>query len=378
MLCLVWLPHSYNGRGPAESCVRVIAEFPACGIETHLYVSRLRKPVSPELRVFESAGPLLRYLPWRLARPLAQWFLRRRFRAAIDRAPPGSLAYFWPNVPEELVRRARARGLVTVREMINSPTATAKPILDAAYRKAGFAPQHTITDEVAARETAELQLHDHVFASNPEVERALKHLGIPAERILPTTFGWVAARFGGENAAPEPGRPFRACYVGTLNVRKGVPELLAAWREAGLDGELWLAGQVDPMLQPLVDEALASDPRIRHFGHVTDVATFYRQCDAFVFPTHEEGGPQVTYEAASCGLAVVTTPMGAARLVDHGRTGLVVEPGSVSAIVAALRQLAGDGEMCRSMGEAAARAAPDYEYGAVGRQRAGLLKAIRV
>ena len=36
----------------------------------------------------------------------------------------------------------------------------------------------------------------------------------------------------------------RVLYVGTLNVRKGVPTLLKAWKHSGIDGELVLAGVV--------------------------------------------------------------------------------------------------------------------------------------
>ena len=373
MLCLVCLPHSYTGRGPAESCVRAIAEFARNGLEVHLHVPRARKAVPPGITVVESLGPLARRLPWKLVRKLGIARLRRQFARAIDAAPPGSIAYFWPNVSPALVERAKARGLITVREMINSPVGHAKPILDAAYRAAGFAPDHPITDAVVARENAELVLHDHVFASNPEVEKALIALEIPRERILPTTFGWVGSRFPPVAAPPLRDHPFRFCYAGTLNVRKGVPELIEAWRTAGIAGELWLAGAVDPLLERLVADALAEVPGLRHFGHVEDIASFYRQCDAFIFPTHEEGGPQVTYEAAACGLPVITTPMGAARLVEDGVNGLIVPPGDAAALARAMTRLAADRQACAAMGEKAAAGAARFEYGVVGSQRAQLL-----
>ncbi|WP_048884485.1 glycosyltransferase family 4 protein [Aurantiacibacter atlanticus] len=374
MQCLVYLPHSYSGRGPAESCVRILAGFAEEGIDAHLHVVRARIPIPSQIQTHQSAGLIHRLLPWRFIGSSAIRRHSRAFAEAIDRAPSDAIAYFWPNVPADLVLRARARGLVCVREMINSPLATAKPLLDKAYAEAGIAPDHGLTDEMVARENEELALHDYIFASNPEVEAGLKRLGIPAQKILPTSFGWDKARFAARPAPPSKARPFRACYVGTINVRKGVHELLDGWNAAGIDGELWFAGSIDESLKKWFDEQIAADARITHFGHVDDIAAFYRQCDVFVFPTHEEGGPQVTYEAASCGLPAVTTPMGAARLTRDGDTGIVIPVGDSEAVATAFQRLSDDPVLCARLGENAEVAAAQFEYAVVGAQRAQLLK----
>lgn len=372
--CLVFLPHSYVGRGPAESCVRIIEALPEQGIDTTLFVLRARKPVSPTLNVVEAAGPLLRRLPFRHMRAPATRKLHRAFARAIDRAAPGTIAWFWPDSPTELVRRARKRGLVTVREMINSPLAHAKPILDAAYAMRGLLPAHGISDEDVVRENDELTHYDRLFASNPEVEKALLALGVEPARILSTSYGWDRQRFlGADSTHDDAGdRPLRVCFVGLMNVRKGIPDLIDAWKQANVDGELVVAGSIEGCLRPMLDDALA-EGILRHVGHVDNVAALYRSCDMFVFPTLEEGGPQVTYEAASCGLPVITTPMGAARLVENGSTGLVVEAGNVAALAEALRAFAADAPLRKACGEAAQAAVERYEYRTVGRQRADLL-----
>lgn len=372
--CLVFLPHSYAGRGPAESCVRLLDAFGAGGVDVRLHVIRTRKPAGPGVKVVQALGPLGQRLPFSMIRDSGLRKVAAKFRKALNAAPAGSIAWFWPDVPDDLVRHARARGIVTVREMINSPLAHAKPILDAAYAAAGFAPAHGISDEAVARECAELQLHDYLFASNPEVEKALLALGIERERILSTTFGWVKSRFAGlAPRVPDASRPPRFCFVGTMNVRKGVPELLTAWAKAGIDGELRLAGAVEPCLAPQVAAAVASG-NVQHFGHIENVGEFYRECDVFVFPTHEEGGPQVGYEAASCGLPLIVTPMGAGRLVEDGVTGLIVPPGDVDALALALRRMADDTPFRETCAAAAQTAASRFEYDTVGRERMALLQ----
>lgn len=374
--CLVYLPHSYTGRGPAHSCVRIVEHFPANGLPTELFVVRCRKAVSPALMLREALGPVGRWLPYRLLAGIGRRVLEWRFARAIDRAAPGSIAYFWPDSPAALVLRAKACGLVTVREMINSPLAYAKPALDRAYQAAELPPTHGLDTVDVERENAELVLYDFLFASNPEVEAAMVRAGVPADRILPVTFGRDEQRFSGPTSVPERQQDgLRACFVGTLNVRKGVADLLVAWQQAGIAGELWLAGSIEPCLARLVSLAVEGGT-VRHFGHVEDVAQFYRQCDVFVFPTHEEGGPQVTYEAAGCGLPVITTPMGAARLVEHGKTGLVFPIGDREALADCLQTIASQPAMREEMGRAAQAASANFEYRAVSMRRAALLRQL--
>jgi len=236
-------------------------------------------------------------------------------------------------------------------------------------------PAHLATDRVIADETLELREYDFLFASNPEVEASLTRLGIRRDQILPTTFGWTSDRFHDSTPEPRLDRGVRALFVGSIGVRKGVPELLDAWQDAGVDGELVLVGSVEPVIADMV-ERHTRDGRVRLTGHVKDVGAMYKSADIFVFPTLEEGGPQVTYEAAGCGLPIITTPMGAARLVENGRSGVVVAPGSREQLTAALRKLAEDPGLRASYGETAKAHATAFDYRHVGRSRGRQLEEI--
>lgn len=370
--CLVYLPHSYTGSGPAESCMQMLAAFPGLGWDVSVHLIRARKALPVGVEGVEAAGGLMRHLPFCWIARAAKRHLDRQFAVALDRAPIGSVAWFWPDAPVALVRRARANRLVAVREMINSPWAHAKPVLDRAFAQAGIAPTHGITTSSIAHENEELAAYDAVFAGNAEVERALTELGISPPRILASSFGWTACRF----APPEhrdAKRPFRAAFVGTLGVRKGVPVLLQAWEAAGISGELVLAGAIEDNVRPLVEAAVSRGNGVRWLGPTANVAVLLSASDLFVFPTWEEGGPQVTYEAAAMGLPIVTTPMGAARLVNDEKTGLIVPPGDVDALANAIRHAASDAGARAIWGAAARKAADAFEYVHVGAERSGLL-----
>lgn len=371
--CLVYAPYSFSGRGPAESCAQIAGGMAAAGVRTEVHAGRRRSALPPGVHVREPFPLVGSRLPWRTVEGPALRRLETRFRAALaDADPRTTVAHFWPGTPSRLVTEARDRGVLTVREMINSACATSGPILDSAYARLGLVPAHAVTPEVIEGESEELRLYDHFFASNPEVERSLLALGVAAGQILPTTFGWRPARFAGQSPIAR-GSGVRAVFVGRIGVRKGIPELLEGWASADVDGELLLVGSVDPEVAELVEEHTRSG-RVRVWGYADNPGAVYAGSDLFVFPTWEEGGPQVTYEAAGCGLPVVTTPMGAARLVEHERTGLVVDPGSPDQIAAAVRRLAEEVGTRHAYGTAARSAAAEFTYERVGAARAELLR----
>ena len=373
--CLVYAAYSFNGTGPAQSCASIVANFPD-DLVAEVYLARTRIPLGPNVRVHQALPPVVRKLPWRLVADRADRAVERAFAHALRQHDPAtSVAYIWPGAPVSLIRTARECGMPVVREMINSACATSGRILDAAYRGLGLPPTHTVTAQAIAGETEELLEFDYLFASNPEVEASLARLDIPAERILPTTFGWDSDRSADPSAAPRLAQGIRALFVGSIGVRKGIPDLLAAWQGADVDGELVLAGRVEPAIADLVDRHTASR-RVRLAGFVDDLGPLYRSADVFVFPTLEEGGPQVTYEAAGCGLPVITTPMGAARLVDDGRTGIVVPPGDRQRLTDALHLLGTDASLRAEYGARAKDAAAAFDYRHVGLARGRMLADI--
>ena len=320
---LVYAPWSLNGMGPGQTCVWVVSGFPLGGARTELFTARIRIPIAKHIIVHQSLSQPMRSLPWRIVATSALRQLDKMFWHALESADPAdTIAYFYRTPRAELVEFARSQGILTVRELVNTACATSGPILDQAYARHGLAPRHTVTKDKIETETRELRAYDYFFAPNAEVEKSLANLGFAAEQILPTSFGWSSERFPSATRTNSSNLTPRFLFVGTLNVRKGVPELVEAWEAAGTPGELVLAGPTDPEVAKIVERHAASES-VTPLGFVKDVGALFRTADVFVFPTHEEGGPQVTYEAASFGLPIITTSMGAGRVVVDGETGSI-------------------------------------------------------
>ena len=125
-----------------------------------------------------------------------------------------------------------------------------------------------------------------------------------------------------------------------------------------------LVGDAPPgsnnILRPVLEhqvKRLGVEPSIRFLGWRKDVGTVLAASDIMAAPsTCEEGGPLVVLEAMAMRKAVVVSRIGGATdMVEHGRTGLLVEPGSSAALAEAIASLLADPVRAQQMGEAGRR-----------------------
>jgi glycosyltransferase involved in cell wall biosynthesis len=99
------------------------------------------------------------------------------------------------------------------------------------------------------------------------------------------------------------------------------------------------------------------DKRVTFTGRVENVDDHLRASDVFAFPSFFEALPLSVIEAASCGLACVATPVGGiVDVLDDGRSGVLVPPGDVAGLTAALEGLLADPGRRTTLGAAAREA----------------------
>ena len=124
-------------------------------------------------------------------------------------------------------------------------------------------------------------------------------------------------------------------------------------RDNGVPG----SGAGDGPRRPHLEARVAAeglDARVRFVGNQDDVTPWLNVLDLFVLPSYRsEGVPQSIMQAMACGLAVVSTPIGAIEeAVQRDRTGLIVPPRDAAALAEALASLMGDEPRRRAMGAA--------------------------
>lgn len=174
----------------------------------------------------------------------------------------------------------------------------------------------------------------------------------------------------GMNAeADRGGARVQLLYVGHLTRSKGIIDLAMALRELPADDSwhMHIVGSMaaEPHTAQQAQELLASVPAslVTLHGRVDDASLqkLYAQADVFVLPSYWEGYGIVFLEAMARGLPVVSTTAGAIpEVVCDKQTGLLVAPGDVQALAAALRQLLKDADLRQSLGQAAYAAAMQH------------------
>jgi D-inositol-3-phosphate glycosyltransferase len=93
------------------------------------------------------------------------------------------------------------------------------------------------------------------------------------------------------------------------------------------------------------------------------LSTYYRAADVCLVPSRSESFGLVALEAAACGTPVVAAAVGGLRtLVDHGRTGLLIDGRDPGDHAAAVAGLLADPVAAHAMGEAAAARARRYTW----------------
>lgn len=154
------------------------------------------------------------------------------------------------------------------------------------------------------------------------------------------------------------GERINILFMSRFERRKGIHELVSAIEsnKESLEGcRFVLAGPRADEWQSISERITASglsalvDLPGSMEGSAKDRA--YRDADIYVLPSHAEGMPIGLLEAMSYGLACITTPVGGIPGVirDH-ENGLLIEPGSIEALSAALVKIAADPELRHRMG----------------------------
>jgi glycosyltransferase involved in cell wall biosynthesis len=208
--------------------------------------------------------------------------------------------------------------------------------------------------------------------------------GVPAERVTVIPIGLTSQQHrpiddvSRRAARDQFGIPIEAnvgAIVGALSPEKDVT--LAIDAAAALPGfHLVVAGE-GPERKALEEQATLEAPGRVHFvGSVHDPTPVYAAADLVLLTSRTEGLPAVLVEAGLRELPVVATNVGYVdEIVDHGETGLLVEPGNRTELVSAMGRALREG--ARLGGCARSRCLTRFDLERVAESWDSLLTALR-
>lgn len=213
----------------------------------------------------------------------------------------------------------------------------------------------------------ELEIFEHsisdaiVVASNFTKETLISN-GVLAEKIYINPMGIDQSLFKNLNQRDYKVEKLKFLFVGTINARKGIPDLLQVWEELKpYNAELLLVGT--NQIPQIVLNSI-SDPSIKFLGKIekNKLPLIYNEAHIFIFPSYFEGFGQVQLEALACGLPVIGSSHSAKELIIDGYNGFIMEPGDLYAMKKFIKYFLDNREKSYEMSKNAANSVVDFSW----------------
>jgi glycosyltransferase involved in cell wall biosynthesis len=153
--------------------------------------------------------------------------------------------------------------------------------------------------------------------------------------------------------------------VGRMTAIKGLGVLAEALE--GIENLVWLAAGEGPIRREITEACLVRGISLVCLGAVNESQreSALAMADVFVLPSIElghrrEGAPTALLEAVAAGVPAVASNTGGVKVLGDEAGVRLVEPGSPSALSAALKQVLRDGELRQHMAAEHQRAGAEY------------------
>lgn len=265
-------------------------------------------------------------------------------------------------------RAARSRGARYVCDRGSSHIRVQDTLLREEAERWGM-PFDGIDPRVIEREEAEYAEADCITVPSSFSVRSFLLAGVPFQKMRMLPYGVNLEMFK-PTGAPDADR-FDVLYVGGMNLNKGIPYLLQAYRKLVHPRKsLTFAGEPSPLfIKRMKAHGLWPDD-IRLLGHVpqSELKNLMSRSHAMVLPSVQDGFGMVLSQAMACGCVVIGSEnTGAPDLFDDGQGGFIVPIRNARVLAQRLQQLADQpslrAEMSRQALMLVQRAGGWREYG---------------
>lgn len=211
-----------------------------------------------------------------------------------------------------------------------------------------------IDQQIVDKECAEYDAADAILVPSAFARRSFLAAGLPQRKVHTIPFGVNTSTFRKTLPRDE---NFRILFVGQLSVRKGLHELLKAFRTANLrNATLVLVGAAQPETKLLLERFPVDSVEITGPLGQRDIADQMSRASVFVLPSIEDGFGLVMAEAMACGCPVIASEnTGASDLFSDGDEGVIVPVSDAEALAENFSRLYREPQRREEMARNAAR-----------------------
>jgi len=297
-----------------------------------------------------------RHFPVVVATGYVDWLFSRTM-------PASDIYHGWTGMCRAGLQAAKCHNTIT---MIENPSMHPRHWQAAGLRECETwgVPRHQsrslLPEALVRRMEAEFEIGDFIVVPSNVAAKSFEQAGLGHKALV--MHAAADARFLAPLKPFEQRRTFRVCYAGRVELAKGVPYLLEAWKKLSLkNAELILVGEVSPDMATVISRYGSNSVQFEGYVPAERLSELYRSADLFAFPSVNEGLARVLLESMASGLPVVATDCsGAADCVTSGVDGTVIPPRDSDALASALLWHYENRDATRAMGSAARMKVESY------------------
>ena len=303
---------------PARSPLRLLPRSLSTGLPDRFHPDLAHAPVQAFTLTglfFELNQRLHRRSPWDRMMQRNQWFQANaidhlRSLSFSPQNPPILFTYSY--AARDLLTFARERGWKTVLGQIDPGPEEDAIVQQVCARYPHLSLPHQSPPPIYWEQwREECELADRIIVNSPWSAQLLQRAGIPESKLslIPLVYEPDPEASHYQRVYPtqfSADRPLRVLFLGQVNLRKGMGEILEAIELLEHEPiEWWIVGPV----QIRVPDRFQSHPKIRWLGTIprSQVKQYYQQADIFLLPTHSDGFALTQLEAQAWKLPLITS-----------------------------------------------------------------------
>lgn len=323
-----------------------------------------------KLKTFPYIQPLYKFLgKWVLLKETRfleelSWLARETLdRHVAKHLPQSDVLFALASCGLACGQKAKEKGMKYICDTGNSHIRYMDAILREEFKRWGE-PFSGINKKVLAKREFEYEAAEMITVPSTFVYSSFVEMGVPETKLCKIPFGVDLGRFE-KVSDPDP-KGFDILFVGKLSFRKGVPDLIEAFKHLSHPHKrLRIVGRMDPEMSRYLNKHRLPDG-IEFLSHITQpkLKNIMSRSHVMVLPSIEEGLAKVQAQALACGCPVIGTPhSGAKDVFVHGQEGFIVPIRDSKIIAEKLQLLADNPQLRQKMSQAALERTKDMGMG---------------